>query len=101
MKKDLKSSKHNAQTGKQAGPQPKAQQMEGVTPELATFLQSVQGKSQQELQQDFYKTARKRIAQGTFDEKAMVRMIDQMSPMITPEQRERMLEMLRSVRGGD
>ena len=101
MKKDLKSSKHSAQTGKQAESKPREQQAENVPPELASFLQSVQGKSQKELQQDFYRTARKHVAQGTFDEKALVRMIDRLGPMITPEQRTRMLELLHSVRGSD
>ncbi len=98
MKKDLKSSKRSEQKSNPVRPS-EAGSTEVPNSDPADFWQSMQGKSQQELQQTFYQTARNHIMQGTYDENAIMRMIDQLGPMITQQQKEHMLELLRSVRG--
>ena len=58
------------------------------------FLNSMQGKSQAELQQEFFATAQKQMQNGQYDEAAMKRMMDSVAPMLSHEQRAKMEQML-------
>ncbi len=101
MKKDLKSSIRNRKTARQPEEQSaKDQAFAGLTPQQAMLLKSLQGKSQQELQDAFYHTAQQQINNDAFDETAILEMIDRMGTMITREQKDRMYQMLRSLHGG-
>ena len=59
------------------------------------FLNSMQGKSQTELQQEFFATAQKQMQNGAYDEAAMKRMMDSVAPMLSREQRVKMEQMLK------
>lgn len=97
MKKDLKSSKKDQKARRRDTHGAAEAAFDGLTGEQEKLVKSLQGKSQQELQETFLRTARQQILQGTFDESAILRLIERLGPMITPEQREKMLHMLKSV----
>ena len=59
------------------------------------FLNSMQGKSQEELQQEFFATAQRQMQNGQYDEAAMKQMMDRVAPMLSREQRAKMEQMLR------
>jgi hypothetical protein len=101
MRRDLRNSRS-------ARPQPRQDQQhaapdaEGkLPPELVAMVQSLQGKSQDELTKMFQQTVQQQMQQGTFDKDAIMQMVGRLGPMMSAEQRERMLGMLRSLPAWD
>ncbi len=100
MKKDLRSRKSNEDKTKKSGLHGvRDQAFDNLTPQQALLLKSLQGKSQQELQEDFLHTAKQQIQQGTYNERAILQMIEHLGPLITNEQKDKMQQMLRSLHG--
>lgn len=58
--------------------------------QINSVMSSMQGKSEDEMQDELFRVAEEQMAAGAFDPAALDGFIKQASPMLTPEQRSKM-----------
>lgn len=58
--------------------------------QIHSVMDSMQGKSEDEMQDELFRVAEEQMAAGAFDPAALDGFIKQASPMLTPEQRSKM-----------
>jgi hypothetical protein len=95
MKRDLKSSK---------SAQSKPRQEQAIPDEsdsMEALVDSLRSKDRQELMDTLSQTVQSQLRQGTFDEKGIRESIERLGTMVTPEQKQRMLALLQTVRRSD
>ena len=66
--------------------------------EVMAAYNSVQGKSPKEMEEELFRVAAKEMQDGTFDPNQMDDFLKAVSPMLNPQQRERMASLIAMVK---